>query len=95
MFSRCERPMPVSKRVLGSDLAKVDAHEIRPREYEEIPEIDEAFMARARKPGPTRRKEAISIRLDIDLVERLRATGEGWQSRANDALRAWVDKTVA
>ena len=84
--------MIVSKRVLGSDLAKVDAHVITPEEYDELPEIDDAFIARARrKPGPRRSKTAISIRLDDDLVERLRATGDGWQSRANDALRAWAD----
>lgn len=83
------------KRVLGSDLGKVDAHEITLDEYEESPEIDEAFIERARKRGPVRTKEAVSIRLDIDLVARLRATGAGWQSRANDALRAWAEKTDA
>ena len=67
----------MSKRNFGSDLAKVDAHEITAREYVEIPEIDDAFIARARKHGPTRRKGAVSIRLDIDLVGRLRASGEG------------------
>lgn len=33
-------------------------------------------------------KVPISIRLDADLVETLRATGRGWQSRANASLRA-------
>lgn len=70
----------------------MDAHEITPQEYEELPEIDDAFIERARKRGPVRTKQAVSLRLDIDLVERLRATGAGWQSRANAALRAWADK---
>ena len=83
------------KRDLGSDLAKVDAHEITSEEYDELPEIDDAFIARAKRRGPLRRKTAISIRLDSDLVDRLRATGEGWQSRANDALRDWADKIGA
>lgn len=52
-----------------------------------------ANLKRAR--GPARTKEAISIRLDMDLVEKLRATGPGWQSRVNDALREWLEKNAA
>ncbi len=46
---------PVSRRPLGSDLAHVDAHEIQPAEYEEIPELTEESLATAviKKPsGP-------------------------------------------
>jgi hypothetical protein len=32
---------------VGSDLAKLDAHVIQPHEYEEAPEIDDAWLARA------------------------------------------------
>ncbi len=35
------------------------------------------------------------LRLDIDLVRKLRASGPGWQSRVNEALREWIDKSVA
>jgi uncharacterized protein (DUF4415 family) len=37
----------------------------------------------------------ISIRLDIDLVEKLHASGPGWQSRVNQALRDWLERTAA
>lgn len=37
--------------------------------------------------------EAI-VRLDADVLEALRATGEGWQARANDALRDFVSKAA-
>lgn len=33
-------------------------------------------------------KERITIRLDNDVLARFRATGPGWQTRINDALRA-------
>ena len=33
-------------------------------------------------------KEAVKIRLDADVMAALRASGEGWQTRINDALRA-------
>ena len=33
-------------------------------------------------------KEPVKIRLDPDVVAALRATGDGWQTRINDTLRA-------
>lgn len=51
-----------------------------------VPEIVAAYRrSRGLQKSPT--KEAISIRLDRDVLERFRATGDGWQSRINDALR--------
>ena len=40
---------------------------------------------RGRQQSPTKRP--ISLRVDADVLERYRATGPGWQSRMNDALR--------
>ncbi|WP_370551266.1 BrnA antitoxin family protein [Glaciimonas sp. PAMC28666] len=33
-------------------------------------------------------KKSISIRLDADVLAALKASGDGWQTRINDALRA-------
>ena len=44
---------------------------------------------RGRQKAPT--KELISIRVDRDVVAAYRATGPGWQLRANEALRAYVE----
>ena len=38
-----------------------------------------------RPPGSNKR--AVSIRLDADVLEKFRATGPGWQSRINEALK--------
>jgi uncharacterized protein (DUF4415 family) len=35
-------------------------------------------------------KEAISLRCDCDLVEAFRSTGDGWQTRINEALREYA-----
>ena len=35
-------------------------------------------------------KERITIRFDADVLAALRATGKGWQTRVNDAMREWV-----
>jgi uncharacterized protein (DUF4415 family) len=37
-------------------------------------------------------KERISIRLSRDVVETFRASGEGWQTRIDNALREYVVK---
>lgn len=70
------------------------------------PPLDETFFARARParegvPHLVRRhrgaqaaptKEAISIRLDPDVLAYFRNTGPGWQGRINAMLRAAMDK---
>ena len=45
--------------------------------------------------GPQKRptKELISLRVDRDVVAAYRATGAGWQTRANEALRVYATKT--
>ncbi|QTD44195.1 BrnA antitoxin family protein [Ottowia testudinis] len=53
----------------------------------------EAILAR-RKPGrpvgsaQAVTKKPVQIRLDADVLDALRATGDGWQTRVNDTLRA-------
>ena len=37
-------------------------------------------------------KKLVSLRLDPDVLERLKATGPGWQTRANAALRKAVGR---
>lgn len=50
------------------------------------PEVVAAFgKPRGRPPGSD--KERITIRIDRDTLGRFRATGPGWQTRLNDALR--------
>ena len=43
-----------------------------------------------RPPQGERAKRQVTLRLDPDIVERFRATGPGWQSRINEALRKAV-----
>ena len=37
-------------------------------------------------------KERITIRLSPDVVQRFRATGDGWQTRVDAALQDWLKK---
>jgi uncharacterized protein (DUF4415 family) len=88
--------MPGNKRAMGSNLRKVDAHIIRPHEYEEAPELTDQQLASARieiggrsrgRPKLAAPKEAVKLRIDADVVAHFRATGPGWQTRINAALR--------
>ena len=36
-------------------------------------------------------KQQVTLRLDADLVDQLRASGKGWQSRVNDIIRKAVE----
>lgn len=50
-----------------------------------------ATPARGRgRPAGSGTKVATNIRLDRDLVEAFKDTGDGWQTRMNDALREWA-----
>jgi uncharacterized protein (DUF4415 family) len=57
-----------------------------------LPAAEQKVLLKLRKRGPQKapRKVPISIRLSPDVAEALRATGAGWQGRADDALRAWL-----
>jgi uncharacterized protein (DUF4415 family) len=35
-------------------------------------------------------KERVTIRIDADILSAFRASGNGWQTRANNALRDWL-----
>lgn len=46
--------------------------------------------ARVGRPRSARPKRMVSLRLDQDVVDELRASGPGWQGRVNAALRQWL-----
>ena len=47
-----------------------------------------ANLRRSRGPQKAPTKQLVSLRLDPETVEAFKATGPGWQTRMNDALRA-------
>lgn len=50
--------------------------------------LAEQGLIRRRGPQKSPTKTLVAIRLDRDLVDAMKATGMGWQTRANAALRA-------
>jgi len=96
--------MNAKSRRIGSNLKKVDAHEITAEEYEEAPEVTTAMLAGAqyriggrlkahpRRRGPQKapRKIPLLLRLSPEVVKHFRAKGRGWQTRIDEALRKLV-----
>ncbi len=81
----------VSRRSLGSDLKRVDAHAIQRHEYDELPELTDDMLARGKinkggRPRSANPRKLISIRLPESVIERWRATGPGWQTRMAERL---------
>ena len=82
---------PASRRSLKSDLDRVDAHVLKSGEYEELPELTEEMLARARvnkggRPLSSNPRKLISLRLPTDVIDRWKSTGSGWQTRMAERL---------
>jgi len=82
---------PASRLSLTSDLKRVDAHVISDDEYEDLPELSDDMLSRAKlnkggRPVSANPRKPISLRLPADVIERWRATGPGWQTRMAERL---------
>ncbi|MBI4741502.1 MAG: BrnA antitoxin family protein [Betaproteobacteria bacterium] len=53
-------------------------------------ELPESLRTKLRGPQKTPTKERITIRLSREVVERFRASGDGWQTRVDAALKDWL-----
>jgi uncharacterized protein (DUF4415 family) len=63
----------------------------RPASEVHGPEFAAKLIRRGRPPkAEGEKKEAVSIRLSPDVLAHFRAGGEGWQTRIDEALRAYV-----
>ena len=47
-------------------------------------------LVRRGRPLGSGSKAQITLRLDVEVVEKFRASGDGWQTRINDVLKSWV-----
>jgi uncharacterized protein (DUF4415 family) len=84
--------MPTKKRTGASRWVDPDEAPPLDRDWFERAEIrdGERLVRPARTVGRPKKaapKEAVNIRLDREVVAHFRATGPGWQSRINEALR--------
>ena len=80
-----------SHRSLKSDLKRVDAHVVKAEEYEDLPELTDDMLARAKvnkggRPLSPNPRKLISLRLPTEVIAHWKATGPGWQTRMAERL---------
>ncbi|MFT4266449.1 MAG: hypothetical protein QM586_04365 [Xenophilus sp.] len=83
-----------SARSLGSDLAKVDAHQVGAAEYDELTELTEAMLKRATvnrggRPKSDAPKVLLSVRYSPNIMAFFRSTGN-WLAVADGRRRSLV-----
>ena len=59
-------------------------------DYSDIPPLDKTFLAKATVAWPPAKKQ-LTIRLDSDVLEWLKANGRGYQTRINHILRVVME----
>ncbi|MGN6468451.1 MAG: BrnA antitoxin family protein [Rhizobiaceae bacterium] len=70
------------------DWASTDEELANARPFAEVfPDLAESIRRSRGRPPAENPKKQVTLRLDADVVERFRASGRGWQSRINEALR--------
>ena len=62
----------------------------RPATAQELTQGVEALRRQRGRPAGSGTKVQVAIRFDRDVLDALRATGKGWQTRVNDAMREWI-----
>lgn len=73
------------RELTAQDMARFrPAHEVLPAE------LQKTLGVRRRGPQKAPTKVSTTIRLDADLLEALKASGEGWQTRVNALVRREV-----
>ncbi len=67
-----------------------DAPELTDEFFEKADEFVGERLVRRGRPKASTTKQSLTVRYDQDIVLAFKATGKGWQSRMNDALRDWL-----
>ena len=80
----------MSKKSIKSDLARLDRMKDSEIDYSDIPPLGDEFFKKATVAWPPA-KQQLTIRLDVDVLEWLRANGKGYQTRINRILRAAME----
>ena len=62
----------------------------RPASEEELRAGVDAYRKQGGRPVGSGSKEQVAVRFDRDVLAAFRATGPGWQTRMNAALREWL-----
>ena len=71
--------------ITAAAMADPDAVPLTDAEWEQVKPL-----VRRGRPLGSGTKTQVTLRLDVEVVEKFRASGDGWQTRINEALKSWV-----
>ena len=75
-------PTPEEDAAINAGIAQdPETYELGAAEFKQL---------RRGRPLGSGTKTQVTLRLDADVLEKFRASGDGWQTRINDALKSWV-----
>lgn len=77
-------PTPEEEAAINAGIAAdPDTYELTDAEFAQLKPV-------GRPRATTPLKVSTTIRFDADILEALKASGKGWQTRVNDAVRDWL-----
>ncbi|MCC5827248.1 BrnA antitoxin family protein [Alkalimonas sp.] len=88
-MATANKPLTTPDGELREDLSDEELARFRPAE-EVLPA---SFMARLKKGGrpvSDNPKILTTVRFDAEVINAFKATGKGWQTRMNNALKEWL-----
>ena len=71
--------------IAAAPLADQDAAPFTDAEWEQVKPL-----VRRGRPLGSGTKAQVTLRLDVEVLEKFKASGDGWQTRINEALKSWV-----
>lgn len=84
----------VTTKKSATDWKRVDALKDKDLDKTDIPEISPEMFARGmvrRGLKPASRKQQLTIRVDGDVLDWYKRQGQGYQTKINSLLRAYMD----
>jgi uncharacterized protein (DUF4415 family) len=66
--------------------ADPDTYEVSAEEMKQM----QPLKSRGGRPRLANPKEPVTIRYDADVLAAFRSSGDGWQTKMNDALKDWL-----
>ena len=79
------------RKLTAAELRRLDA---APIDYSDIPPLDDEFLKKVAVTWPPVKKQ-LTIRLDADVLDWLKARGKGYQTRINHILRVAMESQPA
>jgi uncharacterized protein (DUF4415 family) len=79
------------RQLTPAEARRLDA---MPIDYSDIPTLDDEFFKKAAEAWPPAKRQ-LTIRIDADVLDWLKANGRGYQTRINRILRAAMESRRA